>query len=193
MANGRNRAGGHDGTPNLVPMNRRTELEQKRITTAGGKASGEARRRKANFKKTINQLLTVNINDPTWAPILQSMGIDPTLESAVIMAMVMESLKGGLSGVKAAEFLAKYSGQDASTKAQKTKQKAEEEYIQAKTEEVKAKTAAVKAGLPLPDDDSTAADPDGFMEALSGAASETWAGGDEDPPGEEGEGTDAET
>jgi hypothetical protein len=179
MANGRNKAGGHDGTPNLVPMNRRTELEQKRIASAGGKASGEARRRKANFKKTINLLLTVPIDDPTWAPILQSMGVDPTLESAVMMAMVMESLKGGLSGVKAAEFLAKYSGQDTSTKTSKKKARKEAELINAKIEEIKAKTAAVKAGTPSADPEEES--DDGFIEALQDTAEDDWADGDEAP------------
>ena len=192
MAKG-DKAGGRDGTANLVPMSRRTPAEQKKITTAGGKASGEARRRKANFKRTINQLLTVPIDDPTWAPLLQSMGIDPTLESAVIMAMVMESLKGGLSGVKAADFLAKYSGQTTETKSTKSKRKKEEEYIQAKTEEIKAKTAAVKAGLPITEEEATAgqSDPDGFLAALNGASG-AWAEGDEDPPGDGDEGKDKE-
>lgn len=191
MANGRNRAGGHDGTPNLIPMDRRTKPEQKRIATAGGKASGEARRRKANFKRTINTLLTVPIDDPTWAPILQSMGIDPTLESAVVMAMVMETLKGGLAGVKAADWLGKYSGQDTMTKAQKKKAEKEAEkvqaqieYIKAKTDEAKAKTEGGEAG---PDGRTD----DGLIDALTGTAADDWGDGDEMPAGADGEADDA--
>jgi len=42
---------------NLIPMNKRTKKEQRRIAIMGGKASGEARREKATFKKTLEMLL----------------------------------------------------------------------------------------------------------------------------------------
>ena len=38
---------GHD---NLIPINQRTTAEQRAIATKGGKASGKARREKADFK-----------------------------------------------------------------------------------------------------------------------------------------------
>lgn len=46
-----------DGTKNLIPMNKRTKKEQKKIATMGGKASGEARREKATMKKTLEMML----------------------------------------------------------------------------------------------------------------------------------------
>lgn len=46
-----------DGTKNLIPMNKRTEEEQKKITTMGGIASGQARREKATMKATLEKLL----------------------------------------------------------------------------------------------------------------------------------------
>lgn len=36
----------HDGRTNLLPLNKRSEDEVKKITSAGGKASAEARRKK---------------------------------------------------------------------------------------------------------------------------------------------------
>lgn len=39
---------GHD---NLIPMNKRTKDEQRKIATQGGKASGKVRREKADFKR----------------------------------------------------------------------------------------------------------------------------------------------
>lgn len=39
----------------------RTAKEQREIAIMGGKASGEARRRKADFRKTLNLLLTAEI------------------------------------------------------------------------------------------------------------------------------------
>lgn len=41
----------------LIPLNKRTKEEQKRIATMGGIASGEARREKATMKKTLEMLL----------------------------------------------------------------------------------------------------------------------------------------
>ena len=45
------------GQENLIPFNKRTEEEQREIARQGGIASGEARREKATFKKTLEMLL----------------------------------------------------------------------------------------------------------------------------------------
>ena len=97
-----------NGLENLIPLNRRTKEEQRKIQSQGGKASGESRRRKADFRKTLNMLLTAEIDHPDWTPFLNSIGVDSTLEAAVNAAMVKEALMGN---VKAYEAIAKYSGQ----------------------------------------------------------------------------------
>lgn len=102
------------GHENLIPFNKRTEVEQRRIASAGGKASGEARRKKADFRKTLNALLTAEIDSPEWSPVLEALGLDSTLESAVNAAMIMKAMKGD---VRAYEAIAKYSGQSAQTEA----------------------------------------------------------------------------
>mgnify|MGYP005936034061 CR=1 FL=1 len=71
---------------NLKPA--RTKSEARERGRAGGKASGEARRRKADFRRTLNALLTTEIDSTEWTPILNAMGLDSTLESAVNMAMI---------------------------------------------------------------------------------------------------------
>ena len=86
----------------------------------GGKASGEARRRKANFRKTLNMLLTTEIDSEEWTPILKSLGLESTLESALNMAMIKEGLEGN---VKAYEAVAKYAGQSAKTEADEEEQR----------------------------------------------------------------------
>lgn len=97
-----------NGLENLIPLNRRTKEEQRKIQSQGGKASGESRRRKADFRKALNMLLTAEIDHPDWTPFLNSIGVDSTLEAAVNAAMVKEALMGN---VKAYEAIAKYSGQ----------------------------------------------------------------------------------
>lgn len=90
----------------------RSTRELREIQSRGGKASGEARRKRADFRNTLSQLLTTEINDSEWVPVLESLGIKNTLESAVNMAMIKRALAGD---VRAYEAVAKYSGQRAGT------------------------------------------------------------------------------
>ena len=46
----------------LIPMNKRTEEEQKKITTMGGIASGKARQKKALLRESLQAMLNNNIN-----------------------------------------------------------------------------------------------------------------------------------
>ena len=103
---------------NLKPV--RTKSEARERGRAGGKASGEARRRKADFRRTLNALLTTEIDSTEWTPILKAMGLDSTLESAVNMAMIKEGLAGN---VKAYEAIARYSGQSDRTDADAEEQR----------------------------------------------------------------------
>lgn len=75
-------------------FDKRTTEELREITSRAGRASGESRRRKADFRKTLNMLLTAEIDNPEWTPILQELGLDSTLESAVNMAMIKKALLG---------------------------------------------------------------------------------------------------
>ena len=90
----------------------RTTGELREIAIKGGKASGEARRRKADFRKTLNMLLTAKIDNEEYKPILEALGVECTLESALNMAMIKEGLAGN---VKAYEAIAKYAGQSNQT------------------------------------------------------------------------------
>lgn len=93
-------------------FDKRTAKEQREVAVMGGKASGEARRRKADFRKTLNMLLTAEIDSEEWKPVLEALGVECTLESALNMAMIKEGLAGN---VKAYEAIAKYAGQSNQT------------------------------------------------------------------------------
>ena len=101
-------------------LRRLTPNEAREYGRMGGKASGESRRKKADFRKTLNALLTAEIDNPEWTPILEAMGLDSTLESAVNAAMIKEALSGN---VKAYEAIAKYSGQSDQTDADHEEQR----------------------------------------------------------------------
>ena len=105
---------------NLIPFNKRTVSEQRKIQSAGGKASGEARRRKADFRKTLNMLLTAEIDSEEWKPVLEALGVECTLESALLMAQIKEAMQGN---TKAAYFVAQYAGQSGQTDADLEEQK----------------------------------------------------------------------
>ena len=91
---------------NLKPV--KTKSEARERGRNGGKASGAARRRKADFRRTLNMLLTAELDSGEWKPVLEALGVECTLESALLMAQIKEALAGN---TKAATFVAKYSGQ----------------------------------------------------------------------------------
>lgn len=95
-------------------FDKRTAEERRELAIRAGKASGAARRRKADFRKTLNMLLTAEIDSEEWKPILEALGVECTLESALNMAMIKKGLAGN---VKAYEAIAKYSGQGIGTDA----------------------------------------------------------------------------
>ncbi len=111
----------------------RTAEERREIAKLGGKASGKARRRKADFRKTLNMLLTVDIEHPEITPILDAMGIDSTLESAMLMAQIKEAMDGN---TKAAYFVAQYAGQNDRPKEDIENKKADTELKKARKEAV---------------------------------------------------------
>ena len=91
---------------NLKPV--RTKREARERGRNGGKASGAVRRRKADFRRTLNMFLTAEIDSEEWKPVLEALGVECTLESAFNLAMIKEGLSGN---VKAYEAIAKYAGQ----------------------------------------------------------------------------------
>lgn len=91
---------------NLKPV--RTKNEARERGRNGGKKSGEVRRRKADFRKTLNLLLTAEIDNPEWTPVLEALGLESTLESAMLAAQIKKAMNGN---TKAAYFVAQYAGQ----------------------------------------------------------------------------------
>lgn len=85
---------------------------------------------------------------------MNAMGLDSTLESAMMMSMIKAALEGD---VKAAYFVAQYAGQDNKTDLD--------------IEEQEARISKAKATLD--EGESDMAD-DGFMDALNGTAAEDW-------------------
>lgn len=61
----------------LIPFNARTKDEQKKIASAGGKASGEARRRKKSLREAAELYLSLPVTDRRSWNKLARREIDP--------------------------------------------------------------------------------------------------------------------
>lgn len=88
---------------NLVPMNRRTKEEQRRIASAGGRASGEARRAKKTMREYADFLLSLPVTDGRKFNKLSRLGIPPEgidNKMAVIVALVQAAQAGDVSAAK---------------------------------------------------------------------------------------------
>lgn len=81
---------------NLVPFDERTESEQRKIASAGGKASGVARRRKKNLKQKMQLLLSLPAADNDQEE-LAVMGVDPEdmdNEMVLVKALFVAAAEG---------------------------------------------------------------------------------------------------
>ena len=113
--------------------NNRTPRERRELAKKAGEASGKARRRKADFRKTLNMLLTAEIDSEEWKPVLESLGVECTLESALLMAQIKEAMMGN---TKAAYFVAQYAGQSNMADEELENKKAGTELIKARKEAI---------------------------------------------------------
>ena len=83
-----------DGTKNLTPMNKRSLEEQKELQRKGGKASGIARRKKADLKKAFETLLSLDVTDSKIKKQLEEMGMDGNNEALLAFATFQQAVKG---------------------------------------------------------------------------------------------------
>ena len=100
------------GTANLVPQSERTKSEQKRIATLGGKASGEARRKKRTMREIAEMVATMEVKDPKMLAALHAAGFkDPiTNEDAAFFGLLRKAQSGDPAALKLlAEMRGEYS------------------------------------------------------------------------------------
>lgn len=94
---------------NLIPFNKRTEEEQRKIQRKGGIASGKARREKADLKKKVNQILEMDVFSPQLKEALEKKGLNATNQTAIATVLLQKALKGN---IRAIELLAKMNGNE---------------------------------------------------------------------------------
>ena len=92
---------------NLIPVTQRTKQERLEISRKGGKASGEARRKKAHLRKTLDELLTMDVTDQQLKEKLEKMGLYADNQTLLCVVMLEKATKGN---VRAAEWIANILG-----------------------------------------------------------------------------------
>jgi hypothetical protein len=129
-----------NGHENLIPFDKRTQEEQREIAKKGGVASGKARRKKADFKRAANLILSGNPT-PATADVLRQMGftddeIDNTL--AIVFALTSKAQRGD---VDAARALFKFSGNDPEDKRKDEELKLRREDLKLRKAQAEQKTS----------------------------------------------------
>lgn len=93
----------NDTTKNLIPFDQRTKEEQRAIASKGGKASGEARRRKRDAKSAARLVLNLPTVDKVTKT-LEKLGIQDEAEytnMVSIFAMAyMKAMKGDIPAMR---------------------------------------------------------------------------------------------
>lgn len=100
------------GKENLIPVTKRTKEEARRISTAGGKASGVARRKKRTMREIAEMVATMELKDPKMLAALHAAGFqDPiTNDDAAFFGLIRKAQTGDPSAMKLlAEMRGQYS------------------------------------------------------------------------------------
>lgn len=92
-----------DGYKNLIPINKRTTEEQRKIQQDGGKASGAARRRKRSLKEAADLFLSLPVsNRKVWNQLAKA-GLDPEdidNQMAVVVGLQLAAVGGSAQAAK---------------------------------------------------------------------------------------------
>lgn len=95
---------------NLIPFSERTEEDQRRIRSAGGKKSGEVRRRKRDAKQAAKLILNLPVEFDAVKANLKKMGVDPDDMTNMVALMARMFTKGMEGDDKAVRLLLEMSG-----------------------------------------------------------------------------------
>lgn len=87
----------------LIPLNKRTKDEQKKITTMGGVASGKARREKKLMKDQLTALLSLPLKNQIVKDGLKKLGLkadEIDNQMALVFALYQKGLKGDTKAIE---------------------------------------------------------------------------------------------
>lgn len=85
---------------NLIPNSQRTPEELREMTRKGGIASGKARRKKADLKKAMQTLLSMDVASEKSKQQLEELGVEATNEMLLAFATFQQAVKGNQRAVE---------------------------------------------------------------------------------------------
>ncbi|RJP07644.1 stress-induced protein [Streptococcus pseudopneumoniae] len=151
-----------DGTENLIPVTERTKKEAREISRKGGIASGKARREKANLKKKVNEILSMDVFSPQFKEMLEEKGLSVTNQTAIATVLLQKALKGDM---RAIELLVKMNGNEGTKDSlDKKEQKERIEALKLGNEKLRKQIGTSEVDVK----------DDGFIKSLEGVVEETW-------------------
>jgi len=89
-------------TKHLIQYNGQTPEQARENGRKGGIASGVAKRRRKQLREVINEVLPMEVSDPELKAILESYGLNPTHEVAMVVAAIQRAERGD---IEAARFI----------------------------------------------------------------------------------------
>ncbi|WP_171333738.1 stress-induced protein [Enterococcus cecorum] len=98
----------------------RSTSEARELGKKGGKASGEARRKKANLKNALNTILTAETTSET-AQILEELGFDNTNEMAIMLSLTQQAMNGNVRAIELINKMATSEKDELDRKEQKAR------------------------------------------------------------------------
>ena len=92
---------GNKGTENLIPLNKRTKAEQRKITRSGGIKSGETRRKQKEIKELMQTIDSTSLPSEQAETYQQVLDIDnPTYRDAVVATIYLKALSGDMRAIE---------------------------------------------------------------------------------------------
>ena len=86
------------GYNNLIPFGERTEENQRTIRSMGGKASGEARRKKKNVRECLKMYSEMLVTSPEIKAALKKSGVTNVEDMTYATAMAMQFMTSAMRG-----------------------------------------------------------------------------------------------
>lgn len=87
-----------NGQDNLIPLNKRSKDEQRRIQALGGKASGKSRKRRKALKKTLETIMSMELSaelEERIDQMVKSPLKDKTVQDAVVAGIISRVIERG--------------------------------------------------------------------------------------------------
>lgn len=104
-AGGKELKGSEIGYKNLIPLNKRSEEEQRALRSKAGKASGESRRKRRTAKEIARTILQTDLSASQIDEVLDGakdlIGEDVSAYAVMIAKMVQEGLRGNVQAFTA--------------------------------------------------------------------------------------------